>query len=69
MTGAVVLRIKMIQLSTSPRNMAMSYSPRPLMGGALGKLHAYSSEFHGSTCTCTCISCSLQGEPLCRDVC
>lgn len=27
--GVVVLRIRMTQLSTSPPNMAMSYSPRP----------------------------------------
>lgn len=65
MTGAVALRTKMIQLSTSPQNMAMSYLRRPSMGGALGKLHAYSSEFHRSTC----ISRPLQGEPFCWNVC
>lgn len=49
MTGVVVSRIKMIQLSTSPQNKAMSYSRQLLMGGALGKPHAYSSEFNRST--------------------
>ena len=42
-TGAVVSRTKMIQRSTSPQSMATSFSPQPLMGGALGKLHIASS--------------------------
>ena len=42
-TGAVVSRTKMIQRSTSPQSMATSFSPQPLMGGALGKLHITSN--------------------------
>ena len=42
-TGAVVLRTKMIQRSTSPQSMATSFSPQPLMGGASGKLHIVAS--------------------------
>lgn len=46
MTGAVVSRTKMTQRSTSPRSMATSFSPQPLMGGALGELDIASSQFH-----------------------
>ena len=50
MTGAVVLKIKMTPLSISPQNMEMSYLLQLLMGGASGKLQAYS---HFTRVVCT----------------